>query len=610
MPSAAKRRRHNPDAMLTLKVFLSSPGDVAEERRLAAETIRALEDSALLRERVNLIVVAWDDPVAGSPLDARETPQSSVNRWSGRPADCDLTIVVLWSRLGTPLPPTMTRADGSGFASGTVWEVEDAIAADRPVFVYRRTEKPRIDLDDTDFEAKRSQYDAVRRWFETLRDANGARTGVNEYATPAQFQQLLRAHLEGFIGRRLAALSSPGSTADGKAATATQGASIEPAASATPGPAASTETVRSTTAAPSASNEAMRSASSASRTDSARSGSPDRTPASAAPEARRRWFVPALIVGVLALVAIGWSLRSGRTAATIAQPQPPAGAAPTVLGSHTDPARTSRTASTPVQPSGAPSALPQVRLAGPADATFAAMRGSTYSILALTPENGTNTHWRLRMRVRLATAPGSGGMNFWDSAFRLVVDGVPRATVSSGLNEIVDSGSSKEGEIVFAVPWAVRTLALRIRHYGETAELPLAVTGTRAPEPPSLPAGPRNVTLDGPAELAFTSPRATYTILALGSEARRPGVFGLRVRLRMLVQEPYDANFWDSRFRLLVDGQPIEPDSRLNEVVGGNAAKDADVTFEVPAGARSLALRVQHTAQESADVPLKLGPAT
>ena len=89
--------------MLTLKVFLSSPGDVAEERRLAVDTVRALEDSPLLRERVNLIVVAWDDPVAGSPLDARETPQSSVNRWSGRPADCDLTIVVLWSRLGTPL---------------------------------------------------------------------------------------------------------------------------------------------------------------------------------------------------------------------------------------------------------------------------------------------------------------------------------------------------------------------------------------------------------------------------------------------------------------------------------------------------------------------------
>jgi hypothetical protein len=43
-------------------------------------------------------------------------------------------------------------------------------------------------------------------------------------------------------------------------------------------------------------------------------------------------------------------------------------------------------------------------------------------------------------------------------------------------------------------------------------------------------------------------------------------------------------------------------------VVGGNAAKDADVTFEVPETARTLALRVQHNAKDSADVPLKLGP--
>ena len=584
--------------MLTLKVFLSSPGDVAEERRLAVETVRALEDSPLLRERVNLIVVAWDDPVAGSPLDARETPQSSVNRWSGRPADCDLTIVVLWSRLGTPLPPTMARADGSRFVSGTVWEVEDAIAADRPVFVYRRTEKPRIDIDDSDFEAKRSQYDAVRRWFETLRDANGARTGVNEYATPAQFQQMLRAHLEGFIGRRLAASTSPDQNAAAAAPTAAPRARIEPTPATPPVP------VPQAARPPAAAGASTASTKPTASTASTAPGHP-------APDTRRRWLMPALIGGVLVLGAIAWSLRAGRPAETIAQPkQPPAGAASTVSGTRSDPTSTHATTSTSTQSARTPGALPQVRLAGPADATFTVARGSTYSILALTPENGTNTHWRLRMRVRLATAPNSGGMNFWDSAFRLVVDGVPRATASGGLNEIVDSGSSKEGEIVFAVPWAVQTLALRIRHYGETAELPLAVTGTRPSEPASLPAGPRRITLDGPADLAFMSPRVTYTILAIGSEARRPGVFGLRVRVRMHVQDPYDANFWDSRFRLIVDGQPLEPDSRLNEVVGGAAAKDEDITFEVPAGARSLALRVQHTAQESGDVPLKLGPVS
>jgi hypothetical protein len=65
-PAQSKALGHHEGlrAMLTIRVFVSSPGDVAEERRIAVETLRALEASPLLRERVNLLVVAWDDPVA------------------------------------------------------------------------------------------------------------------------------------------------------------------------------------------------------------------------------------------------------------------------------------------------------------------------------------------------------------------------------------------------------------------------------------------------------------------------------------------------------------------------------------------------------------------
>lgn len=541
--------------MLTIRVFLSSPGDVAEERRLAIETMRALEDGPLLRDRVNLQVVAWDDPAASAPLDARETPQASVNRWAGRPADCDLTLVILWSRLGTPLPASLARADGSRFASGTVWEVEDAIAANRPVFVYRRTEKPRIELDDPAFDAKRAQYDAVRRWFDGLRDSDGAwRSGVNEYATPAQFQPLLRAHLESFIGRLL---------------TGDRGAAIAGGAAA-PAPMHTAPVFHA--------------------------------PTSVAPRGRRR-FVAAGIGGVIAAGALAWAWRSGQAPPA----RPPASSTPTPGAA---PAVEAQPAAAPPTPAvAAATALPQVRLAGPSEAKFDAVRGSTYSVLALTPEAGTAERWRLRLRVRLATGANSGGMNFWDSAFRLLIDGVPRAP-ESRLNEIVESGAAKDGEIVFGVPWAVTSLALLVRHYGETAELPLTVSGTRPPQPVSLPRGPHPIALDGPAELTFArSPHAIYTILAIGTEARRPGVYALRLRTRLQVIDGYDASFGDSNFRLLVDGVPREPDSRLNKVVAGAAADDGDITFEVPDSARRLALRVIHTADQIADVPLKLGPA-
>lgn len=539
--------------MLTIKVFLSSPGDVAEERRLAVETMRALEDGPLLRDRVNLQVIAWDDPVASAPLDARETPQASVNRWAGRPADCDLTLVVLWSRLGTPLPPSLTRADGSRYASGTVWEVEDAIAADRPVFVYRRTEKPRIELDDPAFDAKRAQYDAVRRWFDNLREADGSsRSGINEYANPAQFQQMLRAHLEAFIGDRLATDRAAVPAPTLRLATPASPASFSSAPAARPG---------------------------------------------------RRGFVAAGIVGAIAVGAAAWVWRPGNAPAVAppvaSDPSPSGMASPAPGAAPAAPAATDAPAS----------ALPQVRLAGPSEAKFTTMRGSTYSVLAVAPEAGTPERWHLRLRVRLATNPNSGGMNFWDSSFRLLVDGVPRAPDST-LNEVVESGAAKDGDLVFSVPWTAQSLALRVTHYGESAELPFTVSGTRPPQPVSLPIGPRRVTLDGPAELKFPrSPRATYSILAVGTESRRPGVFGMRLRMRMHVLDSYSANFGDSQFRLLIDGVPHEADSGYNKVVGGGAAEDGDITFEVPDGARQLALRVIHSAELSADVPLTLAPA-
>ena len=112
---------------LHLKIFLSSPGDVAEERELARHLIKdELPQDPLLRGRVTFDVFSWDDPAAGVPLLATMTPQEAVNRVEC-PADCDITIVILWSRLGSPLRSDVFRKpDGEPYRSGTEWEYEDA----------------------------------------------------------------------------------------------------------------------------------------------------------------------------------------------------------------------------------------------------------------------------------------------------------------------------------------------------------------------------------------------------------------------------------------------------------------------------------------------------
>jgi len=196
-------------APLTLRAFISSPGDVAEERDLARQVIEALQGSHLLRGRVHFEVVAWDDQYASAPMDARQTPQASVNLYTGRPADCDLTLVILWSRIGTYLPPGLMRADGSRYESGTVWEYEDALSANKPVFVYRRSEKPQIDLDDPELEKKRAQYVAVKTFFDRFTNADGSlRAGFNPYTQLQDFERVLRQHLEAFVNERLGGASA------------------------------------------------------------------------------------------------------------------------------------------------------------------------------------------------------------------------------------------------------------------------------------------------------------------------------------------------------------------------------------------------------------------
>jgi hypothetical protein len=186
-------------------VFLSSPGDVSEERRAARKVLTDLAGGNLLKGRVDFDIVAYDDPLAGTPLLATETPQESVNRYKVPPSQCDLTIVILWSRLGTPLGLNMARPDGTTYASGTEWEYEDARKAGKPVFLYVRSEKPKFEADDDErVLAELNQYKKVKWFVNGLKGPDAVtRVGVNSYDKPEVFRTLLEQHMEAEIRRRL-----------------------------------------------------------------------------------------------------------------------------------------------------------------------------------------------------------------------------------------------------------------------------------------------------------------------------------------------------------------------------------------------------------------------
>src|SRR5262245_30853057 len=112
-----------------IRIFLSSPGDVPQERTLALEVIDQLAHDPLLRNKIAIEVVAWDKKRAGVPMLAMLTPQEAINQGLPKPSDCDIVIVIFWSRMGTPLPTDYAKADGTRYLSGTEWEYEDAIQA-------------------------------------------------------------------------------------------------------------------------------------------------------------------------------------------------------------------------------------------------------------------------------------------------------------------------------------------------------------------------------------------------------------------------------------------------------------------------------------------------
>jgi HEAT repeat protein len=192
-----------------LRIFLASPGDVTEEREIALQVLDNLPYDPLLLGKVTIRQVAWDKRGAGAPILAGVTPQKSIEAGLPRPGECDIVVVIFWSRMGTPLPPPYQKEDGSRYESGTEWEYEDAVSAFRQrgspsVLLYRRKQPVSLDLDDLRLDERREQYEKVKRFFAGLQSADGsASSGYAEYGVPGDFRDRLQNDLKHIVARIL-----------------------------------------------------------------------------------------------------------------------------------------------------------------------------------------------------------------------------------------------------------------------------------------------------------------------------------------------------------------------------------------------------------------------
>ena len=201
---------------LHLRVFLGSPGDVNDERQLALKVLNQLPYDPLLRGRVTFEAVAWDHPQSGAAMWAGISAQESVIRSLGKPADCDIVVICLWSRLGSPIARPDYAKPGGGYFTGTEWEYYNAIEAFEAsgkqwpaVRVYHRTEEPVVKASPKGRQAYNDLVSNMEQVENFLKACHTRDDSIpNAYETPSDFEEALRQHLKDIVRQRLDSLAT------------------------------------------------------------------------------------------------------------------------------------------------------------------------------------------------------------------------------------------------------------------------------------------------------------------------------------------------------------------------------------------------------------------
>ena len=187
---------HEP-SHLQLRVFVSSPGDVATERFLCEKVLVRLQDR--YRTVCHLEPIFWEH----EPLVATETFQTQLPS----PAETDIVICILWSRIGTRLP----HGVAGGGQTGTEFEFREALRGLKErglpdLLVYRKEGPPLVALDQEEqvlnaLQQKKDLDDFIRGWFHGPEGTLLA--AFHTFKDGATFEEHLEQHLQKLIERRL-----------------------------------------------------------------------------------------------------------------------------------------------------------------------------------------------------------------------------------------------------------------------------------------------------------------------------------------------------------------------------------------------------------------------
>lgn len=161
-----------PYQATVFRVMIASPSDVAKERNLVRDVLAEWNSVNSDHRSIVLLPRSWEThatPTMG------ERPQAVINREVLR--DSDLLIGVFWTRIGTST---------GEYASGSVEEIEEHMAANKPTMLYFSSVPVRPDSVDP------TQYGELARFKDSCR----SRGIYEEFSTLQEFRDNLYHQLQ------------------------------------------------------------------------------------------------------------------------------------------------------------------------------------------------------------------------------------------------------------------------------------------------------------------------------------------------------------------------------------------------------------------------------
>jgi hypothetical protein len=185
-------------------VFISSPSDVRPERLIAERVVQRLGREFAYHFRVEAVMWEREPLVASHHFQEKITP----------PRETEIVVVILWSRLGFPLPAEKFAGPLSGKpVTGTEWEFEDALKANRErklpdLLMYRKKAAIIGSLEDDELVRqqllqKHLVEDFIKSWFIDQK-AQSFTAAFREFSDAAAFEEMLETHLRELLRKRLA----------------------------------------------------------------------------------------------------------------------------------------------------------------------------------------------------------------------------------------------------------------------------------------------------------------------------------------------------------------------------------------------------------------------